>query len=78
MREAIGRIEGEHLIIESNSILEVLSPDFFIFMVNLNSEKWKESAHNYSGRADEMISGELPERVLQRIQLKFGDVKPIR
>jgi hypothetical protein len=47
-----------NVIFESNSILEFLAPDFYLFVLNRGAAVVKASAKQYSGRADAILTVE--------------------
>jgi hypothetical protein len=59
---------AENLIIESNSVLEVLRPDLFVFVADTDQHEWKESARRVFDRADIVVRGRVTEEVLRRVR----------
>jgi hypothetical protein len=57
---------GGNVIIESTSIVDVIKPDLFLFVVG--SEPWKPTAAAHAARADTMVKGHVTPAVLDRIR----------
>jgi len=47
---------GRPVIIESNSVLETLRPDFYVLVVDSRQEDVKDSARRFAGAADAVVS----------------------
>jgi hypothetical protein len=47
--------ESPWLIVESNSVVELIRPDLFLFVVRPGIRDWKESARSLFGRADALV-----------------------
>ncbi len=54
-----------NLIIESNAILDVMTPDVFVFVAG-NGE-WKSSAMKHAAEADFTVSGHATPELIERI-----------
>ena len=48
---------AEHLVIESNGVLQCLQPDLLFFVVDPGSQDWKESARGLAERANAVVTG---------------------
>ena len=59
--------KGRNIIIESNSVLDVLTPELFVFVADAANEEWKESALRVAGRADYVVNEFVTREVLDRI-----------
>lgn len=57
---------NRNVIIESNSALDAVKPDLFIFVAEPQAE-WKESAHRVIDRADYVVDGFVTAEVIGRI-----------
>ena len=53
-------------MIESNSVLNNITPDLFVFVEG--SEEWKQSAYRHVGRADFVIPQHATCDVRQRVR----------
>lgn len=47
---------SEHLIVESNSLMQFFQPDLYLVVLDFSKEDFKESARRYLDRADAVIS----------------------
>jgi hypothetical protein len=67
------RLEG-NIIIESNTVLDILEPDLFVFITDSGITEWKESAQRRfpaeSITVDRVISRDVIERVKALIESK--------
>lgn len=59
---------GDNVIVESNSVLESLTPDLVVFVVDPANPDWKHSASAAADRADFVVEGRIPPEVLARIR----------
>ena len=59
--------EGRNVIIESNSVLDVVTPDLFVFVADAANEEWKESALRVAGAADYVVNEFVTREVLDRV-----------
>ena len=59
--------EDRNIVIESNSVLDVVTPDLFVFVADAANEEWKESALRVAGRADFVVNEFVTREVLDRI-----------
>jgi molybdopterin-guanine dinucleotide biosynthesis protein len=57
LREEFARAQalGQHVIVESNSILEFVQPDLYLTVIDPTVEDCKESARRYLERADAVL-----------------------
>jgi len=74
LREALAA--DSHVIIESNSVMEFLEPDLFLFVLNPVVEDFKDSARRFLPRADACIvwapdQPACPERLAQFVRLRI-------
>lgn len=54
LKKALAR--DEHILIESNSILEFIEPELYLVVLNSSRPDFKESARRYLARADALIT----------------------
>jgi hypothetical protein len=47
--------QGENVIVESNSVLEVVAPDIFLMLLDFSCEDFKASSLRYMDRADGFV-----------------------
>jgi hypothetical protein len=59
---------AENTIIESNAVLEAISPDLFVFVTDPEAPEWKESARRVVARADIVVAGRITDEVLRRVR----------
>ena len=59
-----------NIVIESNSILDVIKPDLFVFVDG--GSKWKESARRHASRADVVVHGHATPELLKRIRANLS------
>ena len=59
--------EGRNIVIESNSVVDLVKPDLFLFVTDASKEEWKESALRVAGRADYVVNEFVTPEVLDRI-----------
>lgn len=57
-----------NVIIESNSVLDVLTPDLFVFVTDESNPEWKDSARKVIARADYVVNAEVPSEAISRIR----------
>jgi hypothetical protein len=50
-----------NLIIESNAVLDTLTPDLFVFVVDPSNPEWKDSARRVFPRADIVVDGGISD-----------------
>ena len=55
-----------NLIIESNAILDVMTPDIFVFVAG--SGEWKASAVKHAAEADFTVDGHATPELIERIR----------
>ena len=55
-----------NLIIESNAILDVMTPDLFVFVAG--SGEWKTSAVKHAAEADFTVPGHATPELIERIR----------
>ena len=59
---------AKNLIIESNSVLDQLTPDLFIFVTGPALTEYKPSALRLRNRADIVLSARATEQVLEQVR----------
>jgi hypothetical protein len=71
---ALDRIlaRGGDVIVESNSILELLRPDLFLMVVDLSCDDWKPSSLRYLDRADALVVIERQDTAPPRERALWG------
>lgn len=67
---------ANNLIIESNSVLEQIDPDLFVFVADSTAAEWKESGRRWLWRADTVIEGKVPAEVIDRIRRLLSAQRP--
>lgn len=60
-----GRFAG-NIIVESNSVMETLAPDLFIFVDG--GGEWKPSAARHAAKAQYMVAGHATPELIERIE----------
>jgi hypothetical protein len=56
-----------NIIIESNGILDTITPDLFVFVEG--DTEWKPSALKHAGKADIVVRGHVSPELIGRIQM---------
>lgn len=64
--------EAEHLVIESNAVLNWLTPDVLFLIVDPDQPQWKESALRLRDRAILVERRLLPEHI-DRVRRRFSE-----
>jgi hypothetical protein len=58
---------ADNLIVESNAVLDNLTPDIFVFVVDPANPEWKDSARRVFPRADFVVERALPDGRIRQI-----------
>jgi hypothetical protein len=61
-----------NLIIESNAVLDTLTPDLFVFVVDPSNPQWKDSARRVFPRADIVVDGGISDGRIDEIVAAVG------
>lgn len=65
-----------NVILESNSALDVIKPDFFLFVSNPDVEHWKESAWRHVGHADALVERRVSTDTMRLFRRRLMQTKP--
>lgn len=65
-----------NLLIESNSVLDTLTPDLFLFVLDPDQTEWKESAARVAARADLVVERRIDEDILRLVREKLTAPRP--
>jgi hypothetical protein len=68
-----GELKG-NVIVESNSVLDVITPDLFVFVAGEGD--WKASAERHAAKADYLVRGHATSELIDHIKTKLGLDKP--
>jgi molybdopterin-guanine dinucleotide biosynthesis protein len=69
VREFSSSAVSGNIIVESNSVLDVITPDLFVFVAGEGD--WKASAERHAAKADYIVHGHATTELLDQIKVRL-------